>query len=62
MLQYEEEIKGHDLIVREEIRKNSHLHYWIPEDIMLVKGQPLKTALKHLEVHNLKRMNNIKKH
>jgi hypothetical protein len=27
VLQYEDEIKTHDLIVREEIRKNSHLHY-----------------------------------
>jgi nickel-dependent lactate racemase len=46
----------------DELRKNSHLHYWVPEDIMFVKGGPLKTALRHLDVRNLKRMNTIKKH
>ena len=45
----------------DEIRKNSHHHYWVPEDIMFIKGNPLKKALKHLEIKNFKKMKILKK-
>jgi hypothetical protein len=45
----------------DEFRKNSHLQHWAPPEIFLLRGTSLNQALKHLDVNNLRKMNNSKK-
>jgi hypothetical protein len=43
------------------VRKNSRLHYMLPPDVLMLKGEVLRSAISHHEVDSIKNLNRIKR-
>jgi hypothetical protein len=43
------------------VRKNSRLHYMLPPDVLMLKGEVLRSAISHHEVDSLKHLNRLKR-
>jgi hypothetical protein len=43
------------------IRKNSRLHVMVPADVIMLKGEVLRSAISHHEMYNMKQQNRNKK-
>lgn len=44
-----------------EIRKNSRLHHMLPPDILMLKGEVLRSAISHYEVDHMIHLANMRK-
>lgn len=45
-----------------DIRKNDRLYHMVPPDVLMLKGEVLRSAISHHEVENLKHLNRVKKY